>query len=118
MRARHGASAGAAASVQAATPREVNSEKRRSSKDAHTAAARHEEGTLVASGFIAGGALVGVLAALLRFAEDVSGRPFLPDLTALPGIGVWVAAWSNWNGLAVFLLLGCGVYWYSRRAAP
>ena len=42
----------------------------------------------------------------------------MPDLTALPGVGAWIAAWSNWNGLAVFLLLGLGVYWYSRRAAP
>jgi hypothetical protein len=91
---------------------------RHSSQDTRTAAARHQEGTLVASGFIAGGALVGVLAALLRFAEDVSGRRFVPDLTALPGAGAWIEAWGNWNGLAVFLLLGLGVYWYSRRAAP
>jgi putative OPT family oligopeptide transporter len=90
---------------------------RHSSQDTRTAATRHEEGTLVASGFIAGGALVGVLAALLRFAEDVSGKPIVPDLTALPGVGAWIAAWSNWNGLAVFLLLSLGVYWYSRRAA-
>ncbi len=87
-----------------------------SSKDAPTAAARHSEGTLVASGFIAGGALVGVLAALLRFAEDVTKKHFVPDLTTLPGVGAWIAAWGNWNGLVVFLLLGLGVYWYSRRA--
>jgi len=90
---------------------------RRSSKDEKAAAARQEEGTLVASGFIAGGALVGVLAALLRFAEDSTARVFVPDLSALPGLGPWIAAWGNWNGLAVFLLLGAGVYWHSRRAA-
>jgi uncharacterized oligopeptide transporter (OPT) family protein len=89
----------------------------RRGQDGKAAAAHHEEGTLVASGFIAGGALVGVLSALLRFVEDSTGRALVPELTALTGIGPWVSAWGNWNGLAVFLLLGAGVYWYSRRAA-
>jgi uncharacterized oligopeptide transporter (OPT) family protein len=95
---------------------------RHSSKDEAVAAARHEEGTLVASGFIAGGALVGVLAALLRFVEDSTGTAVVPDLTPLPGPGAWIAAWGNWTGLAVFLALGLGVYWHCRRhpdpAAP
>jgi putative OPT family oligopeptide transporter len=90
---------------------------RRSSKDEPVAAARHEEGTLVASGFIAGGALVGVLAALLRFVEDSSGTRIVPDLTRVPGLGPWIAAWGNWMGLAVFLAMGVGVYWHSRRQA-
>jgi putative OPT family oligopeptide transporter len=89
---------------------------KRSSKDAKKGAARQEEGTLVASGFIAGGALVGVLAALLRFVEESTGRALVPDLSLLPGAGPWIAAWGNWNGLLVFLLLGAGVYWHSRRA--
>jgi hypothetical protein len=87
---------------------------RRSSKQERVAAARHEEGTLVASGFIAGGALVGVLAAVLRFFEDSTGRALVPDLTRVPGLGLWIAAWGNWLGLAVFLLLGVGVYVYGR----
>ncbi|HET9554704.1 MAG TPA: oligopeptide transporter, OPT family [Anaeromyxobacteraceae bacterium] len=91
---------------------------RRSSKDAATSAARHERGTLIASGFIAGGALVGVLAALLKFVEDSIGVAFVPDLTRLPGLGPVLQAWSNWLGLAAFLLLGAWVYWVSRRAAP
>jgi len=37
------------------------------SKDADINTRRHERGTLLASGFIAGGALMGVLSALLRF---------------------------------------------------
>jgi putative OPT family oligopeptide transporter len=89
---------------------------RHSSKDERLANARHEEGTLVASGFIAGGALVGVLAALLRFVEDSTGRAIVPDLSRAPGLGPWIAAWGNWTGLAVFLALGAGVYWYSRGA--
>jgi putative OPT family oligopeptide transporter len=90
---------------------------RRSSTEDAVAGARHEEGTLVASGFIAGGALVGVLAALLRFVEDSTGTRIVPDLTQAPGLGPWIAAWGNWTGLAVFLALGVGVYWYSRRQA-
>ena len=39
----------------------------RSTKNEALNKARHEKGTLIASGFIAGGALVGVLAAVLRF---------------------------------------------------
>lgn len=38
------------------------------SKDAEVNAARTEKGTLIASGFIAGGALMGVISAVLRFA--------------------------------------------------
>jgi hypothetical protein len=81
------------------------------------AKARHDKGTLIASGFIAGGALVGVLAALLKFVEDSAHVTIVPDLTrvAALGLGPWLAAWGNWIGLAVFLALGAGVYWDSWR---
>lgn len=39
------------------------------SKDAALNSARQEKGTLIASGFIAGGALMGVVSAILRFAQ-------------------------------------------------
>ena len=39
------------------------------SKDAKVNAARQEKGTLIASGFIAGGALMGVVSAILKFAK-------------------------------------------------
>jgi len=88
---------------------------KRSSADEPLAKARHEKGTLIASGFIAGGALVGVLAALLKFVEDSTGRTLVPDLTAVPGIGTWLSAWGNWVGLAVFLALGAFVYVSAKR---
>ncbi len=91
---------------------------RRSSKDAAVASARHERGTLIASGFIAGGALVGVLAALLRFVEESVHTTLIPDLTRLPGLGPFLVSWGNWLGLSVFLGLAAWVYWVSRRAAP
>ena len=88
---------------------------KRSTSDEPLAKARHEKGTLIASGFIAGGALVGVLAALLKFVEDSTGRTLVPDLTAVPGVGAWLAAWGNWLGLAVFLALAAFVYRSSKR---
>lgn len=47
------------------------------SKDAEVNKARGEKGTLIASGFIAGGALMGVVSALLKFGgiEPVHCRP-------------------------------------------
>jgi putative OPT family oligopeptide transporter len=87
----------------------------RSSKNETLAKARHEKGTLIASGFIAGGALVGVLSALLRFIEDSAGISIVPDLTRMGGFGSWVGAWSNWLGLTVFLLLALGLYLDARR---
>ncbi len=86
-----------------------------SSRDAALAKARHDKGTLIASGFIAGGALVGVLAALLKFAEDSWHLTLVPDLTTLGGVGAWLAAWGNWVGLAVFVLLAAGMYVDARR---
>jgi putative OPT family oligopeptide transporter len=90
---------------------------KRSSRDPALAKARHDKGTLIASGFIAGGALVGVLAALLKFVEDSAHVTIVPDLTRIAalGFGPWLDAWGNWIGLSVFLMLGAGVYWDSRR---
>jgi putative OPT family oligopeptide transporter len=88
----------------------------RSSKDKPLAKTRYDKGTLIASGFIAGGALVGVFAALLRFFEDSRGAAFVPDLAQAPLIGPFLAGeGGNWLGLAVFLALGAWVYWDSRR---
>jgi putative OPT family oligopeptide transporter len=88
-----------------------------SSKAAPLAKARHEKGTLIASGFIAGGALIGVLAALLRFVDDTTGTTIVGhlDLTAFGAVGAWLDAWGNWLGLLAFLALGTLVYLDGRR---
>ncbi len=88
---------------------------KRSSKDEKLAAARHEKGTLMASGFIAGGALIGVFSALLKFLEDSFHKTLIPDLTRLPGLGAWLSQWANWLGLGVFLLLCAFLYCESLR---
>ena len=49
------------------------------SKDAAVNASRVEKGTLIASGFIAGGALMGVVSAILKFA----------------GCDLWLASWNT-----------------------
>ncbi|MFO0582505.1 MAG: oligopeptide transporter, OPT family [Anaeromyxobacter sp.] len=90
---------------------------KRSSKDEKVGAARHERGTLIASGFIAGGALVGVFAALLKFLEDKTGHVLTPDLTKLGGLGQALEAWGNWTGLLAFAALSAFVYVASKRAA-
>jgi putative OPT family oligopeptide transporter len=87
----------------------------RSSPDPKLAKGRQEKGTLIASGFIAGGALVGVLAAFLKFLEDTTHTRLIPDITTWGGFGAWVGAWGNWIGLAVFLLLAWGLYWDACR---
>ena len=68
---------------------------------------------MIASGFIAGGALVGVLSALLRFIEDSWKVTIVPDLVKISG--PWLKEWSNWLGLIMFILLAVGLYIDSHR---
>ena len=73
------------------------------------AKARYDRGLLVASGLIAGGAIIGVVTALLRFFEDKYAVTLIPDLHNAGPTG-------NWLGLVLFLAL-CGfIYWDARRA--
>ena len=81
-----------------------------------TRKARIDKGTLVASGFIASGALVGVFTAFLKFLEDPWQVVLIPDLSAMPGLGAFLAAWGNWKGLALSCILGAWLYWNSWKA--
>ena len=71
--------------------------------------ARGNRGTLIASGFIAGGAIAGVFDGVIRFAFDVTGRRVAYDLGNDGALG-------NWIGLAVFVALGAYLLWDARRA--
>ncbi len=77
------------------------------SKDATVNKSRRERGTLIASGFIAGGALMGVISAVLKFG----------------GINYVNAEWADSNpaqilGLGMFLVI-CGyLVWESLRGKP
>jgi hypothetical protein len=71
--------------------------------------ARGNRGTLIASGFIAGGALAGVFDGIIRLVVDLTGH----EVTW--GLGNDGPA-GNWIGLAVFLALGAYLYGDARRA--
>ncbi len=75
------------------------------SQDAALNKARFDRGTLIASGFIAGGALLGVVSAVLNFA-DVDWA--LDD---------WAASnAAEWTGLAMYLALIGYFTWHTLRA--
>ena len=74
------------------------------SKNAELNSARQEKGTLLASGFIAGGALMGVVSAGLRFA----------------GVNVMNMEWAEsnsaqWLGLFMYVLLSGYLIWDAMR---
>lgn len=72
--------------------------------------ARANRGTLIASGLIAGGALAGVLDAIVIAVREAMGRPAgEASASYLDGLG-------NWVGLLVFLGLSAFVYFDARRA--
>ena len=83
---------------------------RRPSGDTTLDRARANRGTLIASGLIAGGALAGVLDALVKAVREWLARPEgAPNAAYLDGAG-------NWVGLAVFFALAAFVYLDGRRA--
>ena len=82
---------------------------KKSSKDAKLSKTRHDKGILLASGLIAGGAIIGVVAALFKFFEDKYQKALAPDFHNIGQAG-------NWLGLVVFILLGIYIYWDATRA--
>ncbi len=75
------------------------------SKNADLNKARFDRGTLIASGFIAGGALMGVVSAVLKFCK----------------VDWFLAGWASsnaaeWTGLAMYLLLAAYFTWHTLKA--
>ena len=68
------------------------------SKDAKVNAERQEKGTLIASGFIAGGALMGVVSAILKFANV---NVYLTDWQAMYGEAIAIIPYI---ALIVFMI--------------
>ena len=75
------------------------------SKDAATNKARFDRGTLIASGFIAGGALMGVVSAILKFANV---DWYLADWASSKG--------AEWTGLAMYVAIIAYFAWHSLKA--
>lgn len=88
----------------------------KSTDDEQLRTARKERGTLIASGFIAGGAIMGVVAAAIVFA----GKYFIDDAwTLMSAIGTehWSeSAGGEILGFVMFLLLLTYMLWDSKRA--
>jgi putative OPT family oligopeptide transporter len=88
------------------------------SKDEELNTARRERGTLIASGFIAGGAIMGVISAFIIFA----GKQFInPDWTLVAAIGDSYTHWTESAGAEalgffMFLLICLYMIWDSMRA--
>jgi putative OPT family oligopeptide transporter len=82
---------------------------KRRSGDTALDRARGNRGTLIASGFIAGGAIAGVLDALAKWLDFA----WLKGLARALDYG---DTGKNWVGLGVFLLLGAFLYRDARRA--
>jgi putative OPT family oligopeptide transporter len=66
-----------------------------------------DRGTLIASGLIAGGALIGVVSSLIKWIEAQSGRTIIPSLQNDGAAG-------NWLGLGAFAALCIGMYLAAR----
>ena len=97
------------------------------SKDEATNKARFDRGTLIASGFIAGGALMGVISAVLKFA-DVQGGLAAWAQSSDNGIAHWVLSaqqflgeWTpskgaEWTALVMYLVIIAYFAWHSLKA--
>lgn len=75
------------------------------SKDEATNKARFDRGTLIASGFIAGGALMGVVSAVLKFANV---DWYLTDWAASKG--------AEWTGLVMYIAIIAYFAYHSLKA--
>ncbi len=88
----------------------------KSSKDSKLVFARKERGTLIASGFIAGGAIMGVLAATIIFiGQNIFGEGW----TIMKAIGTehWVeSSGAEYLGFIMFAILLYYLYWEAKRA--
>ncbi len=100
----------------------------RSGKTKETGEKRHGRGTLIASGFIAGGALMGVFGAFLNLSYGSFGIParfisagkvwdFVNGSWQIVASRHWYEAMGQWIGLPLFVGLCLYLYFDSKRAA-
>lgn len=83
--------------------------KKSAGSDAKLSEARREKGTLIASGFIAGGALMGLLGAVIKYIESETGMHILPDF-ANEGI------FGNWLSLIMLFVIGSYLFVSAKKA--
>jgi putative OPT family oligopeptide transporter len=90
--------------------------KKSAGKDEKLKKARNERGTLIASGFIAGGAIMGVIAAIIIY---IGQNVIVEGWTIMKTIGT--EHWSEsdpgaWLSFGMVILLMIYMYWDSKRA--
>lgn len=85
----------------------------KSSKEEKLSKARNDKAILIASGFIAGGALAGVFDGITKMFVPDEGFGFS---SWMPGI--FTEGFRNWVGLLVFLALSAFLYWDANKAKP
>jgi hypothetical protein len=88
--------------------------------------ARNDKGIIIASGFVAGAAIIGVV--LRGLGNWPVTAPFIESLDILGGLirgsanpeeaAVNLGRMFNWFGMIAFLLLCAFIFWDSRRAKP
>lgn len=77
-------------------------------KDEKLSARYNERGTLVASGLVAGGAIIGVVSALIQWIQKEKNITILPDFANDGYFG-------NWLGLCMLVLFCSYMFWDARR---
>jgi len=82
----------------------------RSSKDKELAGKRYDKGILIASGFIAGGAIIGVVSALLKYANQ-----YIP-IERYYRLGWAEKPFGETIALVMFIALAIYLYFDSRSA--
>lgn len=89
---------------------------RRSARDEATQKARTDRGVLIASGLIAGGAIIGVLISMLMALDDNwASVEIMNHLAVFKGVGEGT---GNALGLIMFLGLCLWAFWNCTRAKP
>ncbi|MFH1051300.1 MAG: oligopeptide transporter, OPT family [bacterium] len=89
---------------------------KRSSKDEGLVKARDQRGTLIASGFIAGAAIFGVLGALIKF--SLKGLN-MTDIRVALGTDLWPETWgAEVLAIVMFAVLMVYMIWHIMKAKP
>ncbi len=85
----------------------------KSTKSENLSKARNDKAILIASGFIAGGALAGVFDGITKMFVSDEGFGFSAWMP-----GIFTEGLRNWVGLFVFLALAAFLYWDANKAKP
>jgi hypothetical protein len=89
----------------------------KSTPDKKLGTARTERGTLIASGFIAGGAIMGVFAAFINYLGGIISKQDKWSIMQAIGTDKWSESdWAAILSFGMYALLLVYLYWDSKRA--